>query len=467
MDNNEHSGGSASKRRIYTLNGLPPEVVAVAFARCSRSPEPFDKIARELNEDKSRQFHEKWIVGYGHSSIAEHAVLSLAMENVSILATKVLEDNRLCSYTEKSSRYQLFDRNRYYKPKNLMASPLGKVYEETADYMLDTYNSLFPAMTDFWKERYPRPGDMTEKAYEVSIRNKALDVLRYMLPVSVLTNLGMTVNARNLEYAIVKLLSHPLEEMRDIGEETREAALKVTPTLVKYTRYNDYIGGTRPEMEELAEKKLGKVSGDDEQRAVLVEYDRDAEDKLLAAILYRFSNLPYSRIRENVKKMGSKEREEIMDSALKRMGKFDRPLRELEHTYYTFDVLMDYGAFRDLQRHRICTQTNQECTVEHGYCTPREIEEAGLKEKYDECMRKARGAHGKISVKFPKEAQYIVPLAFRKRTLFKLNLRECHHLIKLRTSEFAHASYKMIARQMYREIERVHPLLARYIKVCL
>ncbi|MCK4634729.1 MAG: FAD-dependent thymidylate synthase [Candidatus Aenigmarchaeota archaeon] len=454
-----------SKRRIYTLNGLPPEVVAVAFARCSRSPEAFDKIAKELNEDKSRQFHEKWIVGYGHSSVAEHAVLSLAIENVSILATKVIEDNRLCSFTEKSSRYQLFDRNRYYKPKNLMASSLGKVYQETADYILDTYNSLFPTMIDFWKKKYPQPEDVSDKLYQVQLKNKVLDVLRYMLPVSVLTNLGMTVNARNLEHVIVKMLSHPLEEMRGIGEEIKEAALKVTPTLVKYTKYNDYMGETYSAMEKVAEEKLGIVSGDEEQKAVLVEYDKDADNKLVAALLYRFSNLPYKKIKDKVEKMNNEEKAKIVDEALKKMGKFDRPIRELEHVYYTFDVLMDYGAFRDLQRHRICTQTNQECTTNHGYCTPVEIVEAGIKDKYDKCMNLALGAYKKISKEFPKEAQYMVPLAFRKRTLFNLNLRECHHLIKLRTSEFAHASYKSIAQQMYREIDKVHPLLAKYIQV--
>ncbi len=456
---------SVSKRRIYTLNGLPPEVVAVAFARCSRSPEAFDKIIKELNEDKSRQFHEKWIVGYGHSSVAEHAVLSLAIENVSILATKVIEDNRLCSFTEKSSRYQLFDRNRYYKPKNLMASSLGKVYQETADYILDTYNSLFPTMVEFWKKKHLQSEDVSDKLYQVQLKNKVLDVLRYMLPVSVLTNLGMTVNARNLEHAIVKMLSHPLEEMREIGEEIKEAALKVTPTLVKYTKYNGYMGETYPAMEKVAEEKIGTVSGDEEQKAILVEYDKDADNKLIAALLFRFSNLPYKKIKDKVEKMDNEEKAKIVDEAMKKMGKFDRPIRELEHIYYTFDVLMDYGAFRDLQRHRICTQTNQECTVCHGYCTPVEIVEAGIKDKYDECMSLALGAYKKISKEFPKEAQYIVPLAFRKRTLFKLNLRECHHLINLRTSKFAHASYKSIAKQMYREIEKVHPLLAKYIRV--
>ncbi|UCD03719.1 MAG: FAD-dependent thymidylate synthase [Candidatus Woesearchaeota archaeon] len=456
-----------NKRRIYALTGFPPEVTAVTFAKCSRSPEQFDKIAKELNEDKSRQFHEKWVVGFGHSSVAEHAVLSLAIENVSILATKVIEDNRLCSFTEKSTRYQLFDRNRYYKPKNLMNSSFAKVYTETADYLLDTYNSLFPPMIEFWKKRYPKPEDASDRLYEVQLNNKALDVLRYMLPVSVLTNLGMTVNARNLEHAIVKLLSHPLEEMREIGEDIKEAALKITPTLVKYTNYNKYLGETCSEMEKLARELVGSTKGDEEQKATLVEYDEDADDKIVTSLLYRFSNLHYNEIKDKVKEMSQKEKEKVIDESLCKMDKFDWPLREFEHIYYTFDVLMDYGTFRDLQRHRICTQTNQKCTVAHGYCTPEEIEEAGLKEKYDKCMKKALDAYQKISKEFPEEAQYIVPLAFRKRTLFTMNLRECHHLIKLRTTKQAHKSYKQIARQMYAEIKKVHPLMAKYIRVTL
>lgn len=456
-----------NERRIYSLNGLPPEIIAVAFARCSRSPEPFYLIAKELNEDKSRQFHERFVIGYGHASIAEHAILSLAIENVSVLATKVLEDNRLCSFTEKSTRYQLFDRNRYYKPKNIMNSKLGKIYKETADYLLDTYNSLFPPMIEFWKKKYEKPKEVSDTLYEIQLKNKALDVLRYMLPVSILTNLGMTVNARNLEHAITKLLSHPLEEMQNIGKDLKEASLKITPTLVKYTDYNKYLSETSLELQNIAKEITSSVTVDEEQKATLVEYDKEAEDKVITSILYRFSNLEYTAIKDKVKIMSHEEKEKVIEKALCKMEKFDWPIREFEHVYYTFDVLMDYGTFRDLQRHRMCTQTNQECTINHGYCTPEEIVEAGLKETYDNCMKKSVEAYQKIHKEFPKEAQYIVPMAFRKRTLFTMNLRECHHLIKLRTSAVAHKSYKQIARQMYKEIQKVHPLLAKYIRVNL
>lgn len=436
-----------NKRRIYALTGLPPEVVAVAFAKSSRSSEPFDVIARELNEDKSRKFHEKWVVGYGHSSVSEHAVLSIAIENVSILATKFIEDNRLASFTEKSSRYQIFDKDRYYKPENIMKSDLGKLYERTCDEILEFYSRLVPLMILFFKDRFPNET-------EINIKNKALDVCRYLLPVSCLTNLGMTINARNLEHAIVKLLTHPLKEMQEIGEEIKEAGLKVTPTLIKYTSYDKYLGETVKELEKKTSILLEKISDSNENGAVLVEFDKDAENKLIAAILYRFSQSPYKKIKEMVKSMNKKEKEEIIDEALKKMDKFDRPIRELEHVYYTFDVLMDYGGFRDVQRHRMCTQTNQEVTIEHGYETPKEIIEAGFEKEFKECMEKAKVTFFEIKKEFPKEIQYVIPLAFRKRVLITMNLRELFHFIKLRSGQTGHISYRRIAWHMYDCIKR-------------
>ncbi len=449
------------KRRIYTLDNIPPEVKAVAFAKCSRSPEPFDKIANELNEDKSRKFHEKWIVGYGHSSVAEHAVLSIAIENVSMLATKVIEDNRLASYTEKSTRYQVFDRDHYFKPKKIMNSKHAKLYEETSNFILDTYQRIFPIMLAFVKKKYPRKEE-PEKLYEIKMKNKALDNIRYLLPVSVLTNLGMTINARNLEHGIIKLLTHPLEEMHEIGEDIKTAALNVTPTLIKYTKYNEYLGETEKAMEEEAIKD----TPNNEQGAILVEFDQDADNKLVTALLYRFSQLSYKQIKEKVKSMNKEEKEKIVDEALQRLGKFDRPLRELEHVYYTFDILMDYGAFRDVQRHRMCTQTNQEFTTINSYDIPVEIEEAGLKQDYEECMQKAEAAYNEMKKDLPKEAAYIIPMAYRKRTLFTWNLRELFHFIKLRSGITGHESYRKIAWQCYDEIKKVHPLLAKYIEVC-
>lgn len=443
-----------AKRRIYTLTGLPPEVVAVTFAKCSRSPEDFDKIAAELNADKSRKFHEKWVVGYGHSSVAEHAVLSLAIENVSILATKVIEDNRLASFTEKSTRYQVFDKDRYYKPKTIMDSKFAGLYGKTADFILETYQKLVPKMIEFLKKKYP-------DAKDIEIKNKALDNLRYLLPVSVQTNLGMTINARNLEYGIVKLMSHPLDEMKEIGAEIKEAALKVTPTLIKYTKPSEYLIETLKSIKGI---DVGEIKNED--AVILVEFDKDAEDKLVVSILYRFSKAPYKQIKDKVSAMSKEEKEKVIDEALKRLGKFDRPLREFENVVYTFDVLMDYGSFRDVQRHRMCTQTNQVFTVDHGYDIPDEVKEAGMENEFKLCMNTAKETYDAISKEFPDEAVYIIPLAYKKRLLMTMNLRELFHFIKLRSGKQGHESYRKIAWDMYDEIAKVHPFIAKFIEVC-
>ena len=475
-------------KNIYIIYNLPPEVIAVLFGYVSRNPLSFRENllklikGKELDmgrlidlfgsqrfdyseaKEKAKQFHEKWIVGYGHSSVAEHAVASIAIEDVSILATKVIEDNRLASYTEKSTRYQIFDRNRYYKPKKIMDSSHSKLFEKTCNHFFDIYNEIAPKMIEFVKENYPRTKDMDEKFYESISKARACDISRYVLPTATLTNLAMTANARTLEHAISKLLSHPLDEMRDIGKLMKEEVLKIIPTLVKYADYNSYMIETNETMEKLTEK-IVKFDNVENRPVTLVEFDPDAEDKLVTALLYRYSKYPYNQIKSLIKKMNWREKEKVIDEFLKRMGKHDSPMRELEHINYTFDILVDYGAFRDIQRHRICTQTNQELTVENGFDIPEEIIEAGFKDEFEGCMKMAVDAFNEISKNFPKEAQYVVPLAFRKRTLFTWDLRELHHFIKLRSGKEGHESYRKIAQQVFDEIEKIHPLLARYIRV--
>ncbi len=452
-----------NQRRIYTLpSEMMPEVKAVTFAKCSRSPEPFDQIAKELTEEKSAEFHEKWVVGYGHSSIAEHAIISLAVENVSILATKVIEDCRLASFTEKSTRYQIFTKDRVYKPENVMNSELGPVYENAVNLLMDTYQEIAEPMKEFAKKKYPQKEE-SDSLYEMISKARACDNIRYLLPTATLTNLGMTVNARELEHLIKKMLSHPLKEMQDIGQEIKEKAVTEVPTLVRFANKNNYLMQTKEKLQELA-KELPQEAGSAEP-VTIVSYDKDAENKLIAALLYPYTNLSYREIEARVDNMAEEKKEEIIGEALKRRDKFDAPLRELEHIYYTFDILIDYGAFRDIQRHRMCTQTNQKATVVHGYDMPPEIEEAGFKDKFKKAVENSVEAFEKISSQFKEEAQYIVPLCFRKRVLITWNLRELHHFISLRSGKKGHPSYRRIAQECYRQINKIQPLLGKYINV--
>lgn len=454
------------KLSVYSLDHLKPEVVAVAFAKCSRSPDSFADIAAELTDEKSADFHEKWVVGYGHSSVAEHATLHMAIENVSNLATKIIEDNRLCSYTEKSSRYQIFDKTRYYKPKRIMDSKWGAEYEKTIDTIFSIYEAMAEPMKQFILKKYPIKENENEKAYNAVIKARTCDNIRYLLPTATLTNLGMTANARNLEHAIVKLLSSPIDEMRDIGQALKTEALKITPTLIRFANENIYQKETYAALKSAALSIFKNEAAEPAAPVEVVDYDKDAENKLVAALLYKHSFLPFKQVLARVKTMSKEEKEKIVDEALSRRADFDAPIRELEHIYYTFDILMDFGAFRDIQRHRLCTQTSQPITVIHGFNTPEEIIEAGMEKQCDEAAERSADLYNKLYPDFPEESQYAVLFGFRnKRTLFTWNLRELHHFISLRSGPKGHISYRRIAQACWQRINELHPLLAKYIRV--
>ncbi len=458
-----------NERQVYTLSegpDLSPEMIAVAFAKCSRAPDSFRKIAAELSAEKSAEFHEKWVVGYGHSSVAEHAVLHVAFENVSIVASKIIEDCRLASYTEKSTRYQIYDRNRYFTPPAIAASPFAARYTETMDGLFDTYLALYEKVNALMRQKHPKQEDMKERLYEGVTKARTCDVVRYLLPASTLTNLGMTANAREFEWASTKFMSHPLEEMQAIGRELKAAAMGITPTLIKYADVNAYLVETPPllaAMEKSATKDIGPMDPPEPVR--IVEHDPQAEVKLVTALLYRESQFPYDQLREKVTIMSQEERLNVINAALAKRGPHDAPIREFEHIYYTFDILMDYGAFRDVQRHRMATQTNQDITTVHGYDVPPEITEAGVETEFRAAMEKAAALYTDMFATMPKEAQYVVPLAFRKRVLVTWNLRQLHKFIPLRSGKKGHPSYRKIAQQCADKIAEIHPALAEAIRV--
>lgn len=476
-------------RQVYVIHGVPPEVISVLFAYVSRSPASFrdnllklikskelgfesEKSARYFYEAQKRaaEFHKKWVVGFGHFSVAEHAVLNIAIERVSILFTKLLEDNRLASYTEKSTRYQVFDRNTYYKPKKIMASKFANDYEETMNSLFDFYTENFPAMLVFMREKYPRQEQMNERFYESLTKSRACDVMRYTLPAATLTNLGATFNARSLVYAITKLLSNPLEEAQDIGKQIKEEASKFLPTLMSAAEKSKYIEETEKAMRALALKEFEQENTANEKEEFevkIVSYDANAENKLIAAMLYKHLHEPFEKVLEKVNRLSKEKKEKVFEEFFKKITNKDAPLRELEHSYYTFEILVDYGAYRDLQRHRMCTQTTQLLSTKHGFSIPEEMKEAGIAKGFKECMKEAKELYERLAEEMPYEAQYCVPLAYKKRTLFTMNARELYHIIRLRSGKAGHKSYRKVAQHMYLELKRLHPLLARFFEVDL
>ncbi|MFL7869714.1 MAG: FAD-dependent thymidylate synthase [Anaerolineales bacterium] len=450
----------APKRDIYLLSSkeLSPETIAVAFAKTSRFPDSFRDIAAELTDEKSAQFHEKWVVGYGHASVAEHAVLHLAIENASRIAMEAIESNRLASYTEKSTRYQKWDEDSFYTPDELEGHPLREEFVATCRMLFATYMASLEPVKAVITESVPRREDEKDASYDRRIRSRYVDVCRFILPAASLANVGMTANGRVLENAIRKWLSSPLAEVRAIGETVKTVAQGELPTLVKYAEKVGYLVETPHRLPPFSQK----MGGEKEGGCILADYDKDGEDKILAAALYRFGKMSFAEALEMVR---TGDREQLAESLLGKLGRYDVPLRELEHCTYTFDLVMDQGAYAEFKRHRMMSQTPQLQTAELGYRTPRSITEAGFGSQYEAAMDMAQAMWKKLSDFNPYVAQYIVPNGFNRRVLATFNLREAYAFCQLRAASNAHFSIRLVAQRVYEEIARVHPLLAKYMRL--
>jgi len=284
----------SKNRQVYLLDphDLTPETIAVTFAKTSRSPQSFQEIADELTDEKSAEFHEKWVVGYGHASVAEHAVLHIAVENVSRLAVECLESNRLASYTEKSTRYQKWNENSFYIPTELDEKPdLKEKYIQANQTLFRTYLASLPIIRDEIGKNNPRRSDESEAAWERRIRSDYVDVCRFLLPASSQANVGMTINARALEHALQKMLSHPLAEVQAMGTEIKQVSQKNVPTLVKYANAVPYWVKAAESFAKTS--KFVKHSPTSNDWCQLVHYDQNAEKLVLAGLMVRNSNLSY------------------------------------------------------------------------------------------------------------------------------------------------------------------------------
>ncbi len=452
------------KREIYLLRPeeLNPETIAVAFAKTSRSPLSFREIAAELTDEKSAEFHERWVVGYGHASVAEHAVLHLALENVSRLAIECIESNRLASYTEKSTRYQKWDRQGYFVPPEVQDGSIEKTYRHTCDLLFDTYMQSLKPVKEVVASAHPRAKGESEEHWDVRIRSRYIDACRFLLPAASLANVGMTANARVLEHALRKMLSHPLREVQEIGEQVKEVSRGETPTLVKYAERVPYFEETGADFSKRATAlPVEPIAG----MLELVDYDPEAELRILAAALYAAGGASFATVMKTVREMDGDKQKELADALLGRLDRFDAPVRELEHAYYTFDATLDQGAYFELKRHRMMTQTPQRLRADLGYAVPRLFVDAGFEAPYRKAMEQAAEAFNQLAAWNPHVAAYLVPNGFNRRALMTMNLRELYHFCELRAEDNAHFSIRRIALRMAEMIRGVHPLLGGYLRL--
>lgn len=454
------------KREIYLLSPrtLGAETIAVTFAKTSRAPESFREIASELSDQQSAQFHEKWVVGYGHASVAEHAVLHLAFENVSRVAIETIESSRLASYTEKSTRYQKWGRDDFTIPPELEGHALREDFMRTVRSLFKTYGEAMEPVRELVGRQAPRRENESEEAHDRRIRSQYVDSCRFILPAAANANVGMTANARVLEMLIRKMLSHPLSEVRQIGESVREAAKAEAPTLVKYADSVPYLIVTRQALS-AAQGSLPDNSAQAAGWCRLVEYDKDGEGKVLAAALYRFGEMAFEEALASVQALDNEGRKALAGKILGGLKQHDTPLRELEYASYTFEIVMDQGAFAEFKRHRMMTQTPQLLSTRLGYTVPALLMEAGVGDKYQVAMEEAAWTYEKLRAFEPHVAQYVVPNGFNRRVLAQFNLREAFAFCQLRSAPKAHFSIRRVAEKIYEEITRVQPMLGQFMNL--
>jgi thymidylate synthase ThyX len=490
---------------IFGLRNLPEVVKGALFSRYSRT----DKSLRRILLDEFIQapesgfaaivggaaatgteqivavrqaeaFYERVLIGYGDDSVAELGGAHVACEGISNIAAKALEDSRIgISPLEKSTRYVVFNRKldgryRYAREPQIMASRHAARYEQALDGLFEAYSALLDPTIAAVRASTPREEGTSERAYNSATRAKACDLLRGLLPMATLTNVGLFGNGRAFEYLLTRLYASSLDELPALAADMQRALDALIPSFVKRAStergraHQAYLRGMRERVLGVGCWVLGvgvtEGSASDTQHlspVTLVEYDADAEAKTVAAILYPHTDLPLEQVRELAGRLHTEERLAVIRAYVGERGsRFHRPGRAFEEPYYTFEILADLGAYRDLQRHRILTQDRQRYTVQHGYVTPPELEDAGLATGYAEALERAAAAVEAIAADLPEQAQYAVPMAFRIRWRIKLNLRAAYHLAELRSAPQGHPAYRRIAQAIYMQIRAVHPALA-------
>ena len=503
---------SSSETDVFAIHGADPEVLAYAMAKYSRSALSMRHSLKEISSHRAEQFLNTFYFQYGHRSIADLAHVAFAIERLSLLAAIVLVDEQRWDGQERSTRYQNFLKSGWYLPDFGDQAAVKQLYTQTIEDLFAAYASTSAAVLEALKARVACPDEMKPDAYERTLKARAFDVARYLLPLATNTSLGQIVNARTLETQVSRLLSHPIGEIRDLGQKLKQAAsepawnlydeantalqteiaalspalaaqsealltrpVHASPTLVKYANPNPYEMQSRKELTQAAAELFGNIPIAAAPMVDLVERTESLEVELAATLLYSASHHGYRQIRDLVAGLPEVRVAEIVELGTRHRGRHDELLRAFHAgAALRFDILMDIGGFRDMHRHRRCTQIIQEFTMLHGYETPESgdaagLAEAGILSDYQASIEAAFAANKEIAVSgAPEAAQsalYLLPLATRIRSLFKMDFAEALYISELRSGPAGHFSYRKVAWEMYLAVQRQHPTLARYFRV--
>lgn len=471
---------------VFALVNLPEVVKGALFARYSRSHKSLrrlflDEFVGDLDIsgditidatvglERAEQLYKRVFVEYGDDSVAQLGGVHLACEQVSNLLSKVIEWGRLMAYLEQSTRYLNYaeraaGRFRYYRPPEIMQSPLAAMYVSEMDKLFESYAGLLGQMVDFFRKEFPKGEGDSDFAYRQAVTAKAYDTLRGMLPSATQTNVGIYGNGQTFEYLMLRMRAHPLAEARSYAEVMLAELRKVIPSFLKRVDVEDrgvawteYLADTREGMETVAEQIFGEsplpLTEPEPIEVRLVDFDPEAERKFLAAALFSYTHASEEEIAREVDAMGAEDRMAVVRAYTgMRRNRRHRPGRALELPSYRFEVLCDYGAFRDLQRHRMLTMEWQRLSCSHGYVMPDYLEAAGHAEAFHRAMERSAEASETIAHLYPDAASYAVAFAYRVRFNMQMNAREAMHLTELRSMASGHESYRYVAREMHRQI---------------
>ncbi|MGI0088754.1 MAG: FAD-dependent thymidylate synthase [Nitrosopumilaceae archaeon] len=474
------------------------------MSRYSRSDKSMRRIFLDeflQNENRGEEFYSKVLLEYGDDSVAELGEAQIAIEGLSNIAVKKIEDRRIgLSYLEKSSRYVAWDKKvngeyKFFREPAIMNSNFADMYLAVCNLDFDVYSKNIESMISYVKEREPienfkfmnsnsvevpfsdlkAENDIKSatRIYNATTKAKALDVLRGLLPASTLTNVGITGNGRAFEYLLTILYSSGLEEERALASKIHHELDTTIKSFVKRAddKYGKvlqkYLNDVRLNAVGLANKYL-KRKKDRKFLVELVDWDpqKKTEEKIISAILYeQAQGIPYKTILAQVRKMSSATRKKIIKSFAEiRQNRRHRPPRAFEMTEYTFDFLTNFGMFRDFHRHRVLTLERQLLTTDHGFSVPAEVSALGIEKDFSDCMYKSKEVFDNLRQKMPEQAQYVVNFAYNYPYFMRLNLREATHLIELRTVPQGHPDYRKVGQDMFKAIKKVHPSLSQIIK---
>jgi thymidylate synthase ThyX len=470
-------------RHVFALTNLPETVKGALFARYSRSAKSLRRLfldefagevaaapgsAGQVGTERADKLYARVFNEYGDDSVAQLGGAHIACEYVSNVLTKVLEWGRLMAYLEQSTRYvpytdRLHGRWRYHVPAEVTGA-LRDRYLCVMDDAFERYAKWIPAMQDHFAKRHPKSPADSDAVHRAAIRAKALDTLRGMLPASTQSNLGIYGTGQAFEALLLRMASHPLAEARECGAQMLVELRKVIPAFLTRVdipdrggRWSDYLAGTRSATRDVASDLLEGIQADSVDEVVLSDFDPDGEIRIVASALYSVSQLPDHQLLEIARRMPAEDRAQVLRAYIgTRSNRRHKPARAFERTTYRFDVLTDYGAFRDLQRHRLLTLEWQPLTTTHGFTEPDAIREAGAGDDWDRVMEASASLHEELTkAGVGAAAQYAVAMAYRVRFYMEMNAREAMHLIELRTAPQGHPAYRRVCQQMHRLIRDV------------